>query len=137
MRPLPCSLGLVALVALVACAAPPAPSPAFGPRPVREVEQWNVRAHGRPIGKLVLLQVEDVGRGFSFYQVRNEHGQWLGAIDRQGRVWQRVPFATTEVFRGAWPLARGVALLCEAAGEVEIVPEDGAAPAALDLARAR
>jgi len=108
------SLGL-ALVA--ACSVPP-PFEWGGPRPVREVERWEARSEGGRVGEVLLLEIQNPDGVVRFYQVQNGRGQWLGYIDDQGRVYQRVPFSMTETFRGILPMEKALALLYEEPGRI-------------------
>jgi hypothetical protein len=82
----------------------------WAPRPVREVEHWSVLAGDELVGRVVLLEIGESAPA-RFYQVQNQQGQWLGWVDAQGRVWQRVPFEMKEQFLGVHPMAKGLALL--------------------------
>lgn len=89
-----------------------------GPRPVVEVERWEARSEAKRLGSVLLLEIGGAGSGVRFYQVQNARGQWLGYIDLQGRVYQRVPFSMTETFRGIHGMEKALALLYEEAGQV-------------------
>lgn len=115
-------LGFVA-AALAACAQQ-RPILEYGPRPVRELDQWRVQVEDRPLGRLVLLEIEDPRGEVRFYRAENATGQWLGYIDTSGRVYQRVPFSMVEVFRGIHTMDKGLALLFEHGGGLEIVHLD-------------
>lgn len=91
-------------------------SPPVGPWPVLELERWNVHAGERFVGRLLLLEVQDQRSPVQIYQVQNAAGQWLGYLDAQGRVYQRVPFDMTERFRGIHSMEKGLALLYEERG---------------------
>lgn len=111
------------VVTLAACAHSRPPLE-YGPRPVRELEQWRVQTGDEAIGRLVLLEIEDPRGDVRFYRAENAAGQWLGYIDTTGRVYQRVPFAMVEVFRGIHTMDKGLALLFEQSGDFEIVHLD-------------
>lgn len=117
------------LVLVGACAAPPAPD-WLGPRPVREVERWDVRAGERQLGRMMLLMIEHPDGPVPFYHVENAQGQWLGYVDVTGRVYQRVPFSMTEIFRGIHPMETALALLYEEPGPLLLA---GAGAAALPV----
>lgn len=94
-----------------ACRGGPPPSPGPTPRPVREVERWEVRRDRRAVGRLVLLEIPDPHGALRFYRVESPDGQWLGFVDLRGRVYQRVPFSTTEVYRGMYTMREALNLL--------------------------
>lgn len=111
------------VVTLAACVHSP-PTLEYGPRPVRELEQWRVQAGDETIGRLVLLEIEDPRGEVRFYRAENAAGQWLGYIDTGGRVYQRVPFAMVEVFRGIHTMDKGLEVLFEQSGDFAIVHLD-------------
>jgi hypothetical protein len=114
-----------AVVLLLACVTERRLTSNLGPRPVRELDQWQVRVGDSVAGRLVLIEIEDPRGEARFYRAENARGQWLGYIDQSGRVYQRVPFSMVEVFRGIHTMEDGLALLFEReAGAVAIVPLD-------------
>ncbi len=117
------------LVVLSACAGLP-PVPEYAPRLVRSLQTFELWVDGRQVGAVTQLQIEDPSAPPPFFQVTNTHGQWLGHVDHQGRVYQRVPFSFDDVFRGVHPLTEGIGLLVGARGPVAIrTPRDaGVAP---------
>lgn len=104
------------LVVAGACAGGPPANPGPVPRPVRELERWEVRSDGRAVGRLVLLEIPDPGGDLRFYRVESPGGQWLGFVDLRGRVYQRVPFSTTEVYRGMYTMREALDLLLGESG---------------------
>ncbi|MBI5850393.1 MAG: hypothetical protein HZB39_05050 [Planctomycetes bacterium] len=120
---------------LVACSSRPPLSP-LDPRPVRERESWTAEVEGRAVGKVVLLEIEDPAGAVRLYRVENDSGQWLGWVDTAGRVWQRVPFREDDLFRGVYPMEKGLSLLYEVAVPVRLSPRDGG-PAEADHRRGR
>jgi len=116
----------VVVTLLAACAGLPRGVDRFAPRPVRELERWDVQAGDKLVGSLRLLEIEDRTAPSQFYQVLNSHGQWLGYVDAQGRVFQRVPFLMTEQFRGIHPMEKGLALLYEEPGPLRLSHAGGA-----------
>ena len=112
-------------LSLAACSSGPDYGP-WDPRPVAARESWDVRAQGRTVGRVVLLEVDDAEEPVRYYQVRNDAGQWVGYADAQLRFYQRVPFSMTEVFVGVHPMDQGLALLLEQRGAVELVPTGAA-----------
>lgn len=115
------------LALLGGCAAGPQPEWS-GPRPVTEVDRWDVRAGGRYLGQMLLLQIEAPvpDEAVPFYQFQNAQGQWLGYVDVTGRVYQRVPFSMTEIFRGIHPMEKAIALLYEEPGPLTLATAGGA-----------
>jgi hypothetical protein len=112
--------GVLALL-LTSCVTAVAPSSSpIGPWPVLELERWNVHAGDRLVGRLLLLEVQDQRSPVQMYQVQNAAGQWLGYVDAQGRVYQRVPFDMTERFRGIHSMEKGLALLYEESGPLRL-----------------
>ena len=115
--------GVVVLlsVLLSSCVTAVTPSsPPIGPWPVLELERWNVHAGDRLLGRMLLLEVQDQRSPVQMYQVQNAAGQWLGYVDAQGRVYQRVPFDMTERFRGIHSMEKGLALLYEESGPLRL-----------------
>lgn len=124
------SVLFVAALLVGACEAPPRPDP-LGPRAVRSLDRWQVEWRGDVLGQVVLLEIEDPDEPVRLHRAENVAGQWLGFVDARRRVWQRVPFEETEVFRGMYTLEQGLAVLYEVDGPVELVPvEAGEAPVA-------
>lgn len=116
-------------VLLAACSAPATDDP-FAPRSVTENGRWTVQQDGETIGRVVLLEIDDPIEPILMYRAENDVGQWLGYVDAQGRVFQRVPFEDQERFRGIYPMEKGLALLYEVDGAVELIPiEASGAPA--------
>ena len=69
------------------------------------------------------------------YYVRNSGGQWLGFFDLDGRVFQRVPFLTTEAPWGMHTMDEGLGILFERSGPYfmrEVGGRAGAVPAMAD-----
>ena len=117
--------GVLLLLPLVvpACVGSAPTSSPIGPWPVLELERWNVHAGERLVGRMLLLEVQDQRSPVQLYQVQNAAGQWLGYVDREGRVYQRVPFDMTERFRGSHSMEKGLALLYEENGPLRVAPE--------------
>ncbi len=88
----------------------------FAARPVQEVSNWRVGSGDRLAGWLRLLEMKGPDGDASFFRVDNAQGQWLGFIDRQGRVYQRMPFSMEEVFRGIYTMKEALSLLFEEPG---------------------
>ncbi|MEM7200808.1 MAG: hypothetical protein AAF628_11110 [Planctomycetota bacterium] len=121
---------------LAGCFSPASSVRDYAPRPVRQVATWEiVRGGGDAVGWLRLLEIEDPCGRIPFYQVQNRDQQWLGFVDRQGRVYRRVPFAETEAFLGVHPMPKALSLLCEVEAPLTLVPQTqgGPAPAAADV----
>jgi len=108
------------LIGLAGCVAPAPDEPALRPRAVVEVERWEVRAQGRPLGALVKFEIRDPAGPVPFYRVLDSDGRWLGHADVNGRFSRRVPFEEREQDLGVWPLSRGCALLFGREGGVEL-----------------
>ncbi|MCC6783971.1 MAG: hypothetical protein IT457_14095 [Planctomycetes bacterium] len=121
---------VLVVVALAASAcSTPKPGP-LDPRPVHERESWAAEANGTPLGRVVLLEIDDPAGPVRLYRVENASGQWLGWVDVAGRVWQRVPFQADEQFLGVYPMEKGLALLYEVEVPVRLAPQpDGPAEA--------
>lgn len=113
-------LSALLLVGLAGCAAPEPTRPALRPREVVELERWEVRADGGPLGALVKFEIRDPDGPVLFYRVLDGEGRWLGHADANGRFSRRVPFEEDEEDLGVWSLARGCALLFRRDGEVEL-----------------
>lgn len=122
----PSRLALTAAVLLgvAACSAPEPPDP-FAPRAVHQRGRWAVSQDGRRLGEVVLLEIEDPAEPIRMYRAENSVGQWLGYLDADRRVFQRVPFEDREVFRGIYTMEKGLALLYEVEGAVELTPLEG------------
>jgi hypothetical protein len=108
------AIGLAALFAAIpACASDVEPSP-FGPRKVVVLARQAVLTRdGRTIGEIVDTRIEDPREPVRYWRARNAHGQDLGAIDRQGRVYRRKLFAETEEFVGVYPMEQALEILFE------------------------
>jgi hypothetical protein len=107
---------------VVACAAPPRPDP-LAPRAVREVARFDATdAAGLPLGRVLLLEIDDPVMPIRRYRVENAAGQWLGYLDANLGVHQRQPFEVEEVFLGVYPMEKGLALLYEVVGPVRLTP---------------
>jgi hypothetical protein len=118
---------LVVVVAASACRAGPPPNP-LEPLPVVELDSWRVVLGDVPIGRVALIEIADPVSPVRLYWVENASGQWLGYVDLQGRVYQRVPFRERERFLGMYSMENGLPLLFECEGPVRLV---GVAEAAL------
>ena len=116
------------LSAAGACRGAPSPGP-LDPRPVHVVERWTARDAQRVLGSVVLLEIEDAAGPVRLYRVENDSGQWLGWVDAQGRVFQRVPFEDDDLFRGVYPMEKGLALLYEVPSPVRLERKAQAAEA--------
>lgn len=116
------TIGLLVLAALGGCRTKPGPGP-LDPRPVVELESWRAEIDGDAIGRVVLIEIQDREQPTRMYRVESRNGQWLGWVDLTGRVWQRVPFELEDVFRGLYPMEKGLALLYEVDAPVRLVPE--------------
>ena len=115
------------MVLLGSCVARPVPE-WYGPRPVTELERWDVQQGQRHLGQMLLLRIEGPvpDEAVPFYHVQNAQGQWLGYVDFDGRVYQRVPFSMTEIFRGIHPMEKALALLYEERGPLMLATAGGA-----------
>ena len=124
-RPMPLPLFLAALailsIATGGCSSPQ-PADPLAPRAVHELGRWTVAQDGAELGSVVLLEIEDPIEPMRMYRVENAVGQWLGYVDAQGRVFQRVPFEEREVFRGIHPMNEGIALLFDRPAAVDLLP---------------
>jgi hypothetical protein len=120
------------LLGLLAACAAPAPLPDHAPRPVHELAVWELTEEGQPVGRLLLLEIEDPAGPQRWYRVENRGRQWVGWVSPAGRFWRRVPFAEQEQFVGVYPMAEGLRLLLELERPVAIhaVPSGGAREAA-------
>jgi hypothetical protein len=58
-----------------------------------------------------------------YYRAENRGHQWLGYVDLDGRVFQRLPFEEHEVFLGIYPMEKGLALLYEVDRPVRVLWE--------------
>jgi len=118
---------IAAFFSLAGCNAPPSPRPPLQPRPVVEVERWGVFDGGTRLGDLVLLEIRDPKGLVRFYQVEDGLGRIVGSATVSGRFGRRVPFQDEEQDLGVWRLERGVAMLFDLDGPVELrVRPDGA-----------
>jgi hypothetical protein len=107
---------------LLACVAPGQPDP-LAPRAVREVARFESSDEaGRPLGRVLLLEIDDPVMPIRRYRVENVAGQWLGYLDANLGVHQRQPFEVEEVFLGIYPMEKGLALLYEVEGPVRLTP---------------
>jgi hypothetical protein len=115
---------IVALVGLLlaACGSTAPPPQPYAPRPVVEVDRWQIRIDGAPVGHVVQLEIRDPSGPLAFYRVLDADGRWLGHATMQGRFSRRVPFQEGEQDLGVWPMARGVAKLFEATSPAELRP---------------
>ena len=120
------SLLFCVCLAAAGCVNAPSFDPAQ-PRRVDALHSWDVVDDQAVVGHLTLLRMDGPEERPSFYRVTNAHGQWLGFIDRQGRVYQRVPFAETELFRGMHPLPQALRILCGRNGDLRL-RDEGAEP---------
>jgi hypothetical protein len=119
---------------LVACQTPPPAETPLAPRPVQELASWELRHREQPVGRLILLEIQDPQAPERWYRVENEARQWVGWVSPTGRFWRRVPFAEREQFLGVYPMAEGLARLLELEGTVAI--EDAPAREPRDAAEA-
>jgi len=107
---------------LCACAAPARPDP-LAPRAVREVARFEASdPTDRPLGRVLLLEIDDPVMPIRRYRAENASGQWLGYLDGNLGVHQRQPFEVDEVFLGVYPMEKGLALLYEVEGPVRLTP---------------
>ncbi|MCC6671960.1 MAG: hypothetical protein IT458_12935 [Planctomycetes bacterium] len=106
-------LSLFVAQLLAACSAGPVARSEAAPRPVREVQAFDVLQAGQPLGQVRHLEIEDPRGTLRFYQVENAARQMLGYFDAQGRVYKRVPFRMDEAFLGIYTMEQGLALLFE------------------------
>lgn len=116
---------------VLGCTAPARPDP-LAPRTVREVARFDASdPSGHPLGRVLLLEIEDPVLPIRRYRVENAAGQWLGYLDANLGVHQRQPFEVDEVFLGVYPMEKGLALLYEVEGPVRLTPVelDRSAPA--------
>ncbi|MHC5064147.1 MAG: hypothetical protein ACYTG5_09250 [Planctomycetota bacterium] len=105
--------GLVISLLFVACQQPePVPDP-YQPRAVELLAQYQVRAQGAVIGRVLEVEIKDPVWPETRYRVENLDRQWLGFIDAKGGVYKRVPFELEEKFLGIYPMEEGLALLFE------------------------
>jgi hypothetical protein len=111
------------------CASPPA-DPGGAPRPVVEIDRWNVRRDSEALGQVAQMEIRDPRGAVRFYQVENARGQWLGFIDQAGRVYRREPFRDDERFLGIHTMEDALRLLYEVEGVLQLSPGGAAAEAA-------
>ena len=91
------------------------------PRPVVEVERYELRQGGRPLGSATFLEIRDPAGPVRFWRFQNRDGALLGHASEQGRFSRRVPFLDEEEDLGIWPMAQGAAQLLEVEGEVKMI----------------
>ncbi len=113
---------MLALLAIAAgCRARPEPGP-LEPRPVHTLETWVAESNGERLGVVSLMEIVDPAGKVRFYRAQNGSGQWLGYVDKWGRVFRSEPFVEHEVFVGTYPMEEGLALLYEQDRPVQLVP---------------
>jgi hypothetical protein len=113
-------LALLASLALGACQAEPDRGSDYYARPVVETERFEVVEAGRTIGWLVHCEIQDPTAATRFWRIVNARQQWVGHATEAGRFSRRVPFRDDEEDLGIWPMAKGVARLLDASGDVEL-----------------
>ncbi len=107
---------------LAACGSSPAAPPPYTARPVVELARWEVCSGNEVIGYVRHLEIRDPKGPLPFYRIEDLQGRWLGHASEQRRFSRRVPFQDEEQDLGVWAMERGVALLVDAAGPVELKP---------------
>ena len=116
-------LATCSLAALAAsCGTEPPPPPPYSARPVVEIARWQVVNGDAVIGRVLHLEIRDPQGPVGFYRVEDVQGRWLGFATMNGRFSRRVPFQDREEDLGVWPMARGTALLFDAASPVTLRP---------------
>jgi len=111
--------GWLALL-LVGCAAAPPSPPPYAPRPVVELERWQIWDGDQLVGHVRRLEIRDPQGPLAYYRIEDMHGRWLGHATAEGRFSRRVPFQEQEQDLGVWSMARGVAELVEARAPVRL-----------------
>lgn len=91
------------------------------PRQVAEVARYEVRAGGRTIGVVLLLEIRDPSGPLRFWRIETRDGSWAGHATEQGRFSRRMPFQDEDVDLGIWPMAQGVAKVLDVSGSVQLV----------------
>lgn len=127
-RPVRCIALIASAILAASCSTPPPPDP-YAPRAVTETARWRVSRDGTALGHLLLLEIDDPTEPIRMYRAENTAGQWLGYLDANLGVYQRVPFEESEVFHGIYPMKEGLALLYEVDGPVDLTPVDRPAAA--------
>ena len=106
-----------------ACETPQGNSSEFTPRPVVEVGKWQVESAGEVLGQVVKLEIRDPAAPVTFFRIVDRAGRHCGEATAKGRFSRRRPdFLGGDEDLGVLPMARGVALLLEASGTVELQP---------------
>ncbi len=133
------AVGFLFAAGLAAACETPAPPPdPLAPRPVVEKRSWQVEHEGRSLGRVAELEIQDPSGPVTRFHVETPGGQWVGWIDGQGRVYQRVPFEDDDVFRGVHSMEKAVALLYEVEPPLRLVlVEEGGAVSSPDGGRVR
>jgi len=113
----------VAAVILAGCRGSPPPFEPLAPRPVRELRCLEVRAGGERAGWLRFLAVQGPAGGRPFWRVENRFGQWVGWIDRNGRVFRNRPHRERPEQVGSGSLAEGARILLGLEARPDLVGE--------------
>lgn len=125
--------GALLLIAVLACGcegnAEPVADPPYVPRPVAELQRFELRQDGRVLGTAVKFEIQDEERPVVFWRFLKRNGAWLGHASAEGRFSRRVPFADCEEDLGLWPMATGAAQLLGVNGPVELAEVPVARPA--------
>ncbi|MHC4813049.1 MAG: hypothetical protein ACYTGW_07660 [Planctomycetota bacterium] len=126
----PCiGLLLTAYVCTAGCVAEGTTPPAkAGPYKVHKLEEWRVLAAGKPIGRLVLLEVRSEEQVLTYFRAETSGGQWVGRVARDGRFFKNEPFRPIELGPrdlGLYPMKQGLALLYEVEGPITVTPMEG------------
>ena len=108
----------------------PVPEAPYLPRPVVELQRFELRQGDRSLGSAVLLEIRDPAAPVRFWRFQDRNGAVLGHASEQGRFSRRVPFVDSEEDLGIWPMAQGAAQLLDLDGEVLLLEIPVRAPAA-------
>ena len=127
-----CSLPVLGALVLLGCQTVERPVPAapYVPRPVVELQRFELRQGDQPLGTAVLLEIRDPAAPVRFWRFQNRNGAVLGHASEQGRFSRRVPFVDSEVDLGIWPMGQGAAQLLELDGEVVLLEIPARVPVA-------
>ncbi|MHC4852754.1 MAG: hypothetical protein ACYTF5_12115, partial [Planctomycetota bacterium] len=85
-------------------------------------------AAGKPIGRLVLLEVRSEEQVLTYFRAETSGGQWVGRVARDGRFFKNEPFRPIELGPrdlGLYPMKQGLALLYEVEGPITVTPMEG------------
>jgi len=126
-----CLLSILGVLVISGCQTVerPVPEPAYVPRPVLEIQRFELSHDGRLVGAAVLMEIRDPAGALRFWRFLDRNGAVLGHSTEQGRFSRRVPFLDREEDLGIWPMAQGIGQLLDVDGEVGLRELPVAVPA--------